>query len=102
MGLQGGVVIALLIKLVSVLCSYFVLILSLGVVPHAFSMSVIAEAVKQIKYLSAFLFSSSNLHPSLLEVCLIFCYVTITIFSYVACNKFFVLLYQDMLKRTQE
>lgn len=102
MGLQGGVVIALLIKLCSGLCSYFVLILSLGIVPHAFSVSVVAEATKQIKYLAAFLFFSSNVHPSLMEIGLIFCYVTITIFSYVACNKLFFLLYQGVLNRTQE
>lgn len=102
MGLQGGVVIGLLIKFCSVLCSYLVLTLSLGVIPHAFSMSVVAEATKQIKYLAAFLFFSSNVHPSLMEIGLIVCYFSITIFSYVACKKFFFLLYQGMLNRTQE
>lgn len=71
----------------SIICSYFILLFSLGIIEHAFSYAVIDEAIKQIKYLAAFLFLSSSIHPSILEIALSFCYVLVAVCSYLLCYQ---------------
>ena len=43
-------------RVLAIVCAYFILLFSLGIMQHAFSHTVMDEAIKQIKYLAAFLF----------------------------------------------
>ncbi|MGL5674011.1 MAG: hypothetical protein ACRDC9_13190, partial [Plesiomonas shigelloides] len=54
---------------------------------HAFSHTVMDEAIKQIKYLAAFLFLSSSIHPSFFESLLAACYLLVAVCSYLLCEQ---------------
>ena len=45
------------------------------------------EAIKQIKYLAAFLFLSSSIHPSFFESLLAACYLLVAVCSYLLCEQ---------------
>lgn len=74
-------------RVLAIVCAYFILLFSLGIMQHAFSHTVMDEAIKQIKYLAAFLFLSSSIHPSFFESLLAACYLLVAVCSYLLCEQ---------------